>query len=1598
MNFLSKQRLSLLMVVVMIFTSFTGLNLKSYATDFATDLFISEYVEGTSNNKALEIYNGTGEDVNLSGYTVKIASYNTSHVFSSTGAAIVMSGTLKHGQTMVLYNSTSGTAITTFMSGMNSGLKMPTTQISFNGNDKVLLYKGETLIDMMGIDKPTSNYMVDKTYVRAPEVAKGQTGEVIPSASSEWIEYPVDTFANLGSHTVGYGTAKVSGVTADIPSGTLVPVGQAVTFKSPTSGAAIMVAQYTGETLGSYTALTSGAYVINEAVKLSVKAVKSGYEDSEVSVFEYGLEDPSTPVLTVKALKEGYVDANKDYKDDNGTKKVEVTVTAVGYYNYIFAQDETAGLGLKLPAGVSVSVGDHLALTGTLGSDYNFMYMGVTNAFQVKKIGTKTISPKVVTLSEVGKDNQGMLVRVNKVTIKSGPSYTDEFTPDATSTTIIKPLNPKWLEVGRTYDVISGVVFYSYNKYSVAPVYEEQVLESEFGVRPIKASADAGLVTAPVSLTTATEGADIYYTLDGTTPTSSSTKYTGPITITDLVTLKAIGIKEGVPSSRVLEIEYYANVNAGHKEIYEIQGEGHKSSYAYRTVENVEGVVTAVASNGFYMQSLTDDGNDKTSNGIFVKTPVSGKLPAVKNKVSVTGTVYEAASDGALPVTEIRNAIMTVLAENVALPSPVVLGEGGRAIPHEIVDNDHLTSYDISEDAIDFFESLENMYVKVNDALVTGNYANKEFNVLSDKGKFAKERLTIYGGIKLTASSVNADNLLVTSALKNNTLKYKTLPQMGSEFAGPIVGLLGYKDAKYVLMNTEDLPDLLGADVKTAYTPLEREVTDIAYDENKLTVASYNIENFSIGNAADLERVKKIGETMVVNLKKPDIIGLLEVQDDDGAANTGTVDASKTLALLVNTLNAQTGGNTQYDYVQISPVNNMDGGAPGANIRVAYIYNKNRVSLISGKAGDSTTGVKVVGGHLSLNPGRIIPADASVFNSTRKSLAAEFVFKGKSVVLVANHFSSKSSSTPLYGATQPQYDPAYESRTKQGLAVNAFVKELLAQNPNANVVVMGDLNAYEFEAAALNLAGNELVNLHDTLALNQRFTYMYQGSSQVLDQMMVTKQLVNDSKFDAVHINAFFTEDEGSVSDHDPVLAQLSLVKAASTKPDKEGSTSGSTGASSSAGGTGTVSVKPTTPVAEPTKEEKALEAVKEKAKQNGLLTEVEKVALKAVIAEELKAQVKSDSLEAYKQLKENMNLLSKLVGVVNMDTNTLTKPEAVTKAVETVANLYKEGLSSIDLSAVKQKPVMTLMANSDQMDIVLLGSDLKIAKASGADLVLATEKAAVKIPNAGLPTDQGLKLNLVEDSGLKAGKSSQMQQISGGVSLNTDLKAVELAIPVQLSSASNMGVFKFDPVKKAYVLVQSQVDSVSGQLVVKNATEGQYIVAAVGDTFKDTKTTWAQDTIAKVVARGIMVGQSSESFAPQKTVTKAEFTAALVKLLGEDNSGATNWKAESLKDASQLGLGGSFLNANTLDQAITREEMAYMLAKAYEAQTGVKAQTSGANFKDAKSITGSYQTAVTEAQSLGLIKGSADGNFKPKATGTRAEAAQMLLNLAGSF
>ncbi|HOV15629.1 MAG TPA: hypothetical protein PK771_15180, partial [Spirochaetota bacterium] len=319
-------------------------------------------------------------------------------------------------------------------------------------------------------------------------------------------------------------------------------------------------------------------------------------------------------------------------------------------------------------------------------------------------------------------------------------------------------------------------------------------------------------------------------------------------------------------------------------------------------------------------------------------------------------TQYEEYWSGNLTRTQINtnSSNITILSSGNMMPKPILLGKDGKKIPDTIVCNDAYnydlnnpnTFFDPEEDAIDFYESLEGMLVEVRNALVVGPYNEyDELYIIPNKGENIKTK-TVRGGVLLESyDNHNPTIIKIIKLLGNIKLKGDKV-DTGTLYNSPLTGIMDYTYGNYTIYTVESVSE------KTPYilSNLQKEVTELESDNKVLTIAGFNLENFS---AESVEiKINGIGDTIINNLKCPDILGVVEVQDDSGDLGDGEVDSSATLKTITENIKSKTDNELfDYDYRYINPIYGKDGGAPGANIRVAFLFNKKRVTFIDRPGG-----------------------------------------------------------------------------------------------------------------------------------------------------------------------------------------------------------------------------------------------------------------------------------------------------------------------------------------------------------------------------------------------------------------------------------------------------------------------------------------------------------------------------------------------------------------------------------------------------------------------------------------------------------------------
>jgi predicted extracellular nuclease len=369
----------------------------------------------------------------------------------------------------------------------------------------------------------------------------------------------------------------------------------------------------------------------------------------------------------------------------------------------------------------------------------------------------------------------------------------------------------------------------------------------------------------------------------------------------------------------------------------------------------------------------------------------------------------------------------------------------------------------------------------------------------------------------------NPERIMLDDKLQNTPFV-----NVGDTSSQPILGVMDYDFGNFKIQVTSDITfESGGLSPSPALEPAL---------EGQLRVVSYNVLNLS---AIESERLAKLADQIVNQMASPDIIGLQEIQDNDGSEGQEAISANLTYQGIIDAI-LELGG-PQYLYVDIDPIPGSEGGINLGNIRQGFLYRTDRgLSLAQAPPGDSRTAVEISdqGGTptLSLNPGRIDPTNRA-FHASRRPLVVTFIYQGEPLFVINNHFNSKGEDRDLFGEFQPPLLDSEVQRLQQAQVVHDFVVELLGINPNSKVIVLGDLNDFYFSPPIKALRGNILQNLIETLPLEERYTYIYEGNSQTLDHILITQGLTDSFlSLDIIHINSEF-DYASHFSDHDPLVA-----------------------------------------------------------------------------------------------------------------------------------------------------------------------------------------------------------------------------------------------------------------------------------------------------------------------------------------------------------------------------------------------------------------------------------------------------------------------------
>ena len=570
---------------------------------------------------------------------------------------------------------------------------------------------------------------------------------------------------------------------------------------------------------------------------------------------------------------------------------------------------------------------------------------------------------------------------------------------------------------------------------------------------------------------------------------------------------------------------------SGTTRIHDVQGSGAVSPVAGQT-KTIDAIVVGLddligssfgsgntintfpTDRGFFLQEedADADADPATSEGVYVGlSSRATALPAIGDRVQVTGVVRDGQSPPTFGQTRIEASSFTVVSSGNPLPSLTTIDTTAAAAQSIGVETNPTRSY---------YETLEGMRVKLLVGVARSGGTNKFGELFLVPGTT--------GGTLLRTDPMPA-SLLATAADAGagNPANPYDPPQPSSTAVGAdmgdtvrdLVGPLAYSFGHYKVMpQIGAMPTI--EDTGVAY-PFDRLAPPSAGDRR---IASFNLENFfPTGGALDghivslaefEEKRDRAADAIGRLLHAPDVVAVQEIGDDQHLGQTGTTTSLGTLQALATRL-GQLGYGTYTAHV-------LEGN-DNRGIDVGFLV-KSTVTVIG--AADQRGGLTAAGSCSDVS-GRL-------FDRPPLFLNVDLGMGLGPVWIVSNHFSSKAAPDSC--------------RIAQATWLRDQVRTI--ELAGGRVIVTGDLNAFEDEAALSTLQDGQttLDNLRDGVPHDSAYSFQFGGVLQTLDHLLVTSGLApyvaafQYAHFDNDYFDRHSATDGHKVSDHDPPVLTLNAL------------------------------------------------------------------------------------------------------------------------------------------------------------------------------------------------------------------------------------------------------------------------------------------------------------------------------------------------------------------------------------------------------------------------------------------------------------------------
>ena len=413
---------------------------------------------------------------------------------------------------------------------------------------------------------------------------------------------------------------------------------------------------------------------------------------------------------------------------------------------------------------------------------------------------------------------------------------------------------------------------------------------------------------------------------------------------------------------------------------------------------------------------------------------------------------------------------------------------------HELPVPIELNPPEIFDDALTYFEALEGMYVTAPDGVVVGP-RNKY-------GECVIVRQSVFTGRYLfNPATENGERIMV-----DDDSGFPVDVKLNDHVFN-VLGVLDYTHENYKIQPTETFNVELAQDSEP--------ISD-ANREIEFSVATFNLENFSSTSSCKLE---KLALAISNGMSAPDVIAVQEATN---------IDALNALA-------------NHPELSEFSYIAELIEGTSGSRINIGVLIRSDRVEIIDAHQPETLPpdpGGCGASGLLFHRPPLIVTLDIYPVQSD--------VGTPRRVTLIINHFKSMIGGT---AETEP-------CRVEQARFVVQLVDEILADDPDADVLVIGDINATRNTPPVTiftngTTPGSQLQSLNFHPSIPNQYTYIYEGNAQYLDYIFATPHLMRTFRSTQVaHINAGYPYALSNAcdkihrsSDHDPIIARFSFVE-----------------------------------------------------------------------------------------------------------------------------------------------------------------------------------------------------------------------------------------------------------------------------------------------------------------------------------------------------------------------------------------------------------------------------------------------------------------------